>query len=99
MLTPPRGRNSFNAVLILKMDSRETSSSSRAGVTTSGSESAMERHRQMMSLYTSSGQTDKDVLESNHQFVRDDGDDSQNHGKDDWGIRMARKYYAKLFKE
>lgn len=86
------------------MDSRVNSSSSgssstRAGVSTSGSESAMERHRHLMSLYTSSGKTDKDVLASNHQFVRDDGDDSQNHGKDDWGIRMARKYYAKLFKE
>ena len=87
------------------MDSRENSSSSsstsssKAGVSTSGSESAMERHRQLMTLYTSSVRTDKDVLASNHQFVRDDGDDSQNYGKDDWGIRMARKYYAKLFKE
>jgi Folate-sensitive fragile site protein Fra10Ac1 len=81
------------------MDSREISSVSKVGASSSGSESAMERHRQLMALYTSSGQSDKDVLASNHQFVRDDADDSQNHGKDDWGIRMARKYYAKLYKE
>lgn len=65
----------------------------------SGSASAIERHQQLMSIYSSAGQSDKAVLESNHQFVRDDADDSKNHGKDEWGIRMARKYYAKLFKE
>ena len=72
---------------------------SRSRVSSSGSEAAMKRHKQLMSLYTAAGKTDKDMLASNHQFVRDDGEDSQNHGKDDWGVRMARKYYAKLFKE
>ena len=81
------------------MDCREISSISKVGASTSGSKSAMERHRQLMAMYTSAGQSDKDVLASNHQFVRDDGDDSESHGKDDWGIRMARKYYAKLYKE
>jgi Folate-sensitive fragile site protein Fra10Ac1 len=79
------------------MERRDKNSASMASV--SGSASALERHQQLMSIYSSAGQSDKAVLASNHQFVRDDTDDSKNHGKDEWGIRMARKYYAKLFKE
>lgn len=81
------------------MDTVATSSSGNRRVSTSGSASALERHQQIMLIYSTAGQSDKDVLESNHQFVRDDTEDSNNHGRDDWGIRMARKYYAKLYKE
>ena len=41
--------------------------------------------------------SDRKTLEERHQFVRDDDDDEANAG--DWGVRMARKYWNKLFKE
>jgi hypothetical protein len=84
---------------VQKVDMERRDNKSTAGASVSGSASALERHQLLMSIYSSAGQSDKAVLASNHQFVRDDNDDSQNHGKDEWGIRMARKYYAKLFKE
>jgi protein FRA10AC1 len=37
------------------------------------------------------------VLRRSHQFVRDDDEDERR--KADWEVRMARKYYDKLFKE
>jgi protein FRA10AC1 len=43
---------------------------------------------------TSRDKTDHDVLRENHRFLWDDGDE-----EDDWGKRLAKKYYDKLFKE
>ena len=41
------------------------------------------------------GKTDHDVLRENHQFVRD----PQHDDLSKWEVRMAVKYYSKLFKE
>ena len=41
--------------------------------------------------------TDLSELQSVHQFVRDFDEDVQNRG--DWKIRMARRYYDRLYKE
>ena len=77
------------------------------------SSSLRERHNQLIHIYrehnnsSSNGnsssrnsllsESDRKTLEERHQFVRDDDDDEANAG--DWGIRMARKYWNKLFKE
>jgi hypothetical protein len=41
--------------------------------------------------------SDHAVLERNHQFVRDDAEDEANASN--WEVRMARRYYDKLYKE
>eukprot|EP00597_Dinobryon_sp_UTEXLB2267_P016995 CAMPEP_0201114764 /NCGR_PEP_ID=MMETSP0812-20130820/78574_1 /ASSEMBLY_ACC=CAM_ASM_000668 /TAXON_ID=98059 /ORGANISM="Dinobryon sp., Strain UTEXLB2267" /LENGTH=150 /DNA_ID=CAMNT_0047378431 /DNA_START=1636 /DNA_END=2085 /DNA_ORIENTATION=- len=41
--------------------------------------------------------SDLSELQSVHQFVRDEQYDERNKG--DWKIRMARRYYEKLYKE
>jgi protein FRA10AC1 len=41
---------------------------------------------------------DIDALRRNHQFVRDDTEDEKLLSKS-WEVRMARKYYNRLFKE
>jgi len=41
--------------------------------------------------------SDLSELQRVHQFVRDDQFDERNKG--DWKIRMARRYYEKLYKE
>lgn len=41
--------------------------------------------------------TDLEALKQTHQFVRDDEADEQHC--DDWKVRMARRYYNKLYKE
>ena len=70
------------------------------------------RHDELMGLYASSNrdydpqlqssdkltQSDLELLTKYHEFIRDDEKDS-NLGRQDWGIRMARRYYDKLFKE
>jgi len=38
--------------------------------------------------------TDADVIKDNHQFVWEEGEDSES-----WDKRLAKKYYDKLFKE
>jgi hypothetical protein len=77
----------------------------------SGTASALDRHHQLMKIYndgvatisSSTGSTivlsDRLVLERHHQFVRDDDADLKNCRAEDWGLRMARKYYDRLFKE
>jgi len=42
-------------------------------------------------------ESDAATLSKFHQFVRDDKHDEEHRG--DWRIRMARKYYDKLYKE
>eukprot|EP00601_Ochromonadales_sp_CCMP2298_P012850 CAMPEP_0173252528 /NCGR_PEP_ID=MMETSP1142-20121109/20784_1 /TAXON_ID=483371 /ORGANISM="non described non described, Strain CCMP2298" /LENGTH=101 /DNA_ID=CAMNT_0014185595 /DNA_START=71 /DNA_END=373 /DNA_ORIENTATION=+ len=41
--------------------------------------------------------TDVEALKERHMFVRDD-DYDEAHG-DDWKVRLARRYYDKLYKE
>jgi protein FRA10AC1 len=41
--------------------------------------------------------SDLEALKEEHQFVRDDEHDETN--QHDWKVRMARKYYDKLYKE
>lgn len=79
----------------------EVSSGSRKdrSISVSGTAAAITRHQNLMAIYSTSGKSDRAVLESNHQFIRDDTEDSLHNGSDNWGMRMARKYYAKLFKE
>jgi protein FRA10AC1 len=43
-----------------------------------------------------SAKTDLDVLHEQHQFIRDEEDDSKNKS---WERRMTAKYYQRLFKE
>jgi hypothetical protein len=66
-----------------------------------------QRHDQLMHLYrehTHSGSnhglsgSDQLMLEAQHQFVRDDHED-EKLASGQWGIRMARSYSSKLFKE
>lgn len=40
---------------------------------------------------------DERILDQFHQFIRDDEDDEEK--QTDWRVRMARRYYDKLFKE
>lgn len=42
------------------------------------------------------GKTDKDVLNEHHQFLRDENESIEEL---EWGDRVARLYYQKLFKE
>ena len=77
----------------------------------SSSSALRERHNQLIHSYrehttnsssnnsktTVFSASDRKTLEEQHQFVRDDDDDEANAG--DWGVRMARKYWNKLFKE
>jgi protein FRA10AC1 len=42
--------------------------------------------------------SDLQSLKEYHQFVRDDEFDA-NHGDEDWKVRLARRYYDKLYKE
>ena len=69
------------------------------GAAISGTPSALGRHQHLMSIYSTSNLSDNAVLERHHQFLRNDEDDAQSNTKEDWGLRMARKYYSKLFKE
>lgn len=63
-----------------------------------------DRHRRFMDSAVSSitnpdlSLNDKDILIKNHQFVRDD-DTDRKLCTQSWEIRMARRYYDKLFKE
>lgn len=41
--------------------------------------------------------SDLEALKESHRFVRDDSYDEQHC--DDWRVRMARRYYNKLYKE
>ena len=41
------------------------------------------------------GKTDYDILQENHKFIREPEDDDMSN----WEVRMAVKYYSKLFKE
>ena len=41
--------------------------------------------------------SDRDILISHNQFIRNDQDDRNNIHK--WEVRVARNYYNKLFKE
>ncbi|KAJ3393021.1 hypothetical protein HDU84_002961 [Entophlyctis sp. JEL0112] len=40
-----------------------------------------------------------DILKKNHKFLRDDDEDSDNRDYASWEMRIAKKYYDKLFKE
>lgn len=42
--------------------------------------------------------TDEDVLRQHHRFLRTAADDAQDNPAD-WGVRLAKRYYARLFKE
>jgi hypothetical protein len=42
--------------------------------------------------------SDVDALIDQHQFVRDDGEDTKTFSQD-WRTRMARRYYDQLYKE
>lgn len=42
--------------------------------------------------------TDREVLVAHHRFVRDDAEDEKTMASN-WGVRLARKYYNKLYKE
>ena len=42
--------------------------------------------------------TDEDVLRQHHRFLRTAADDAQDSSAD-WGVRLAKRYYARLFKE
>jgi protein FRA10AC1 len=62
-------------------------------------------HDTMMKDYkdwTSSKKTlvtpEEAILKEHHQFLRDDDDDAVK-GETDWKVRMAVRYYQKLFKE
>jgi hypothetical protein len=60
-------------------------------------------HNTLMSIYQTSGsahltENDLQVLQEYHEFVRDDSKDSKLLNEK-WQVRMARKYYNKLFKE
>lgn len=62
-----------------------------------------ERHSDLMKIYNSNKQeslieNDIATLRQYHQFIRDDEQDSKNINSK-WEIRMARKYYNKLYKE
>ena len=81
------------------MEEVSSSSGKDKSASVSGTAAAISRHQNLMAIYSASGKSDRAVLESNHQFIRDDTEDSLHNGNDDWGMRMARKYYAKLFKE
>lgn len=50
------------------------------------------------SLTTELFPEDLEALRRNHQFVRDDNEDEKLLSKS-WEVRMARKYYNRLFKE
>lgn len=42
--------------------------------------------------------SDEDVLRAHHRFLRAPEDDAGEEGAS-WGARLARRYYARLFKE
>ena len=42
--------------------------------------------------------SDRDVLIANHEFIRDDESDEIRISSS-WGVRLARNYYNKLYKE
>ena len=42
--------------------------------------------------------TDRDVLLANHEFIRDEEADDARISSS-WGVRLARNYYDKLYKE
>lgn len=42
--------------------------------------------------------TDLDVLKQNHKFLWDSDSDEESD-ESSWGVRVAKKYYARLFKE
>lgn len=55
-------------------------------------------HHKFIKVYRSTiAESDSKALLANHQFVRDDNEDSKTFTS--WEIRMARKYYDQLFKE
>jgi protein FRA10AC1 len=89
--------------LILAMNERKHSRDSI--------ENSYTKHQRLIDIYrrqqftdTSSHPTtelfpeDLDALRRNHQFVRDDTEDEKLLSKS-WEVRMARKYYNRLFKE
>lgn len=67
-------------------------------------ETTRERHDQLIHMYrehytanNSLSESDQVELVTQHEFVRDD--DADEKRAYEWGVRMARKYYTKLFKE
>ena len=53
-------------------------------------------HTKLVNLRNMS--SDANILREQHQFIRDDDEDRANFDGS-WELRMARKYYDKLFKE
>lgn len=49
--------------------------------------------------------TDFDIIKENHRFLWEDDDDDDGNGENNdtvpnsWGVKLAKKYYDKLFKE
>eukprot|EP01036_Dinobryon_divergens_P038504 gene38504-50564_t len=62
------------------------------------------QHRSLVALCVGKGAisdfsgTDRAVQVAQHRFIRDDEIDKKCWGQD-WGLRMARRYYDKLYKE
>ena len=62
------------------------------------------QHKNIMDVYSAGKSTnefslsDRSGLIKNHRFIRDDQFDKNNWDKS-WQLRMARRYYDKLFKE
>ena len=61
----------------------------------------LQKHKALLSLIlltdAAGALTDFQSLIKKHQFVRDDLYDEDNKG--DWELRLARRYYDRLFKE
>jgi hypothetical protein len=67
---------------------------------------AHERHQKLLSHLPNDVQqvpaipaavTDEDVLRQHHRFLRGPADDDL--AADSWGVRLAKRYYDRLFKE
>lgn len=62
-----------------------------------------ERHEYVLRKYIlnqpNKRQTDIDVIRDNHRFLWPEDEASGHSEDDDWKIRLARRYYDKLFKE
>ena len=74
-------------------------------MTSAASSSTLARHNHLVNVYKSykAGDSDlttfdKAILRQHHQFIRDDEEDGRQMTCH-WEVRMARKYYNKLFKE
>ena len=58
------------------------------------------KHQNLMTLYQGNELTpnERSILIRNHRFIRDDEDDNKMW-KEKWEVRMAKRYYDKLYKE